>query len=245
MRIEGKANSPLFVLSCFRQGFKLLVSSELRRYLMIPLLVNLVLYGGAFALSYYYIEQLINEFIPAWLHWLNWILWPVIFICFSVAVYFSFTVLANILASPFYGKLAAKTAKILTGETTEVAEAPMAKAMLAELDRAGYLALRFGPSLLLFVIPGVNLLAPVIWGVLGAWGMALEFFAYPLENRGILFGGQKQLAKKTRLGSLSFGAITLLGLTLPLLNILMPPWSVIAATVYWHRLNLEDCPAQQ
>lgn len=238
MQIERKANNPLFVASCYAQGFKLLSSPGLRQYLIVPLLVNLVLYGSAFALSYHYIDQLLNEFIPAWLHWLDWILWPVFFICFSVAVYFTFTVLANILASPFYGKLAAKTAKLLTGQDSAVAEQPMAKVMLAELNRAGYLAVRFGPSLLLFVIPGVNIIAPFVWGLLGAWGMALEFFAYPLENQGILFGGQKQLAKKTRLGSLSFGAITLLGLTLPLLNILMPPWSVIAATVYWQRLNV-------
>jgi CysZ protein len=62
--------------------------------------------------------------------------------------------------------------------------------------------------------------------------MALEFMAYPLENEGVLFSEQKQLAKDMRLGTLSFGGIVMAGLTLPLFNLIVAPAAVIGATLY-------------
>ena len=55
-------------------------------------------------------------------------------------------------------------------------------------------------------------IAPFLWALFGAWGMALEYMAYPLENAGVLFSEQKQLAKSIRLGALSFGGVAAMGL---------------------------------
>ncbi|MEQ1530137.1 MAG: EI24 domain-containing protein, partial [Methylococcales bacterium] len=139
---------------------------------------------------------------------------------------------ANLLAAPFYGRLAAKTLAVVTGQPLAVVEPPIAKVMSAELKRAGYFALRTVPLLILSVIPGINLIAPLLWALFGAWGMALEYMAYPLENAGILFAEQKKLLASVRLGSLSFGGIAALGLAVPLLNIFVAPAAVIGATIY-------------
>jgi CysZ protein len=56
--------------------------------------------------------------------------------------------------------------------------------------------------------------------------------AYPLENQGLLFKQQKEQAKTRRLGVLSFGGLTLLGLSIPVLNLIVAPVAVIAATIY-------------
>jgi CysZ protein len=56
---------------------------------------------------------LIAQFIPAWLQWLDWLIYPLFFIGFFVAGFFTFTLIANLIASPFYGGLAAKTQHIL------------------------------------------------------------------------------------------------------------------------------------
>jgi CysZ protein len=159
------------------------------------------------------------------------------FISFFIAGFFSFTVLANLIAAPFYGKLAAKTLSIVTGEAGAGEEQPLAKVMVAELKRMGYLVVRALPLLLLFIIPGINVIAPFLWALFGAWGMALEYMAYPLENEGMLFTEQKQLAKSIRLGALGFGGITMAGLTLPLLNIVVAPAAVIGATIYLHEVK--------
>jgi len=237
MMLEKKANNPLLALSYFLKGLNLLLSKDLRSFLLMPLFINFVLYMVALLLGYHYLNDLINQSIPGWLHWLRWLLWPLFFISFFISGFFTFTVLANMLAAPFYGRLSAKTLKLITGQTDAIVEQPMAKVMAAEFKRVAYLATRAIPLLILFVIPGINLIAPFLWGVFGAWGMALEYFAYPLENQGILFTQQKELVQEIRFGALTFGGMTMIGLTLPMINIVIAPAAVIGATIYIHEMN--------
>jgi CysZ protein len=239
MILNNKANNPVLAINSFFRGVELLGTPGLRKFLVIPVLINVVLYSAALLLGYFYVADLINQFIPAWLQWLSWILWPLFFISFFIAGFFTFTVLANLIAAPFYGKLSAKTLAIITGQSYASAEQPLTKVMLAELKRLGYFAISAIPLLVLSIIPGVNVIAPFLWALFGAWGMALEYMAYPLENEGLLFSEQKQLLKGIRLGALSFGGIAVLGLTIPLLNIIVAPAAVIGATIYINRIKQE------
>jgi CysZ protein len=229
---DKKGNNPMLAAGYLIRGFKLLGSPGLRQFILIPILINGVLYSAALMLGYYYVAELINQFIPGWLQWLRWLLWPLFFISFFIIGFFTFTLLANLLASPFYGRLSAKTLAIITGQAIAVAEQPVTQVMFAELKRAAYFATRALPLLLLSVIPGINVLAPVLWALFGAWGMALEYMAYPLENKGLLFSEQKQLLKSIRTGALSFGGLAAAGLSVPLLNIIVAPAAVIGATIY-------------
>ena len=65
-----------------------------------------------------------------------------------------------------------------------------------------------------------------------AWFLALEYTAYPLENHGVLFTEQRHMMKKMRFGATGFGAVAMLGLAVPVLNIFISPAAVIGATVY-------------
>jgi CysZ protein len=237
MIFAKRGNNPVLTVGYFFQGLKLLSRQELRKFVLIPVLINVALYSIALILGYYYVSDLINQFIPDWLSWLSWILWPLFFISFFIAGFFTFTILANLIAAPFYGKLSAKTLSIISGQTLAVKEQPLAKVLLAELGRAGYMISRALPLMLLSIIPGLNIIAPFLWALFGAWGSALEYMAYPLENDGVLFAEQKQLVKSVRLGALSFGGVTMLGLTLPVLNIIVAPAAVIGATIYFNEVK--------
>lgn len=237
MIFSSKGNNPALTVGYFFQGLKLLGRKELRKFVWIPVLCNFVLYGAVLALGYYYVADLIAQFIPDWLSWLSWILWPLFFISFFIVGFFTFTLLANLIAAPFYGLLAARTLAMVSGQTLAVEEPPIAKVMLAEMGRAGYLLSRALPLLVLSVIPGLNIVAPVLWALFGAWGSVLEYMAYPLENAGVLFAEQKQLLKSVRFGALSFGGVTLFGLTLPLLNVIVAPAAVIGATIYFNEVK--------
>jgi len=240
MKFAKKGNNPLLAMGYLVQGLKLSASPELRAFIIIPVLINLALYSIALALGYYYIDELINQFIPDWLQWLRLILWPLFFISFFIAGFFTFTVLANLIAAPFYGKLSAKTLAKITGQSLASAEQPLAKVVLAELVRIVYFATRAVPLLILSFIPGVNVIAPVLWALFGAWGMALEYMAYPLENAGLLFSEQKQLLKDVRLGALSFGGLAVAGLTIPVFNIIVAPAAVIGATIYFNEVKVDS-----
>ena len=240
MNLAKKGNNPVITVGYFMKGVQLLGHAELRKFIVIPILINIVLYSIALVLGYFYVDELIKQFIPLWLHWLSWLLWPLFFVSFMMIGFFTFTVVANLLAAPFYGQLSAKTLAIITGQPVASVEQPIAKVMAAELKRSLYFITRSLPLLILSFIPAFNVIAPVLWAVFGAWCMALEYMAYPLENAGILFADQQQLLKKVRLGALSFGGVTVMGLTIPLLNIIVAPVAVIGATLYVHALQQDQ-----
>jgi CysZ protein len=144
------------------------------------------------------------------------------------------------MAAPFYSKLSAKTLALLTGKSVVIKEQPWPKVVWAEVRRIGYLGLRAIPLLILFIIPGINFIAPFLWAIFCAWAIAMEYMAYPLENEGQLFSDQRKTAGSIRLGTLSFGGISIAGLAIPLLNILVPPAAVIGATIYIHEVNVNE-----
>ncbi len=232
MKFSNKGNNPILAASYLFKGIALLGSAPLRHFILIPILINIILYSAALTLGYYYIDSLINAFIPSWLNWLHWLLWPLIFVSFLIVGFFSFTALANLVSAPFYGKLAAKTLTLINSEAIDVSEQPISKVMLAESKRLIYILRLAIPLLVLSFIPGINLIAPLLWALFSAWSMSLEYMAYPLENAGILFIEQKQLIKSIRWGALSFGGIAVLGLSIPVINIIIAPAAVIAATIY-------------
>ncbi len=239
MKLKNKANSPVFAVNCLLQGLKLFFRSELRKYILIPIFINLVLYSIAFSIGYYYIADLIGQFIPSWLTWLEWIIWPLFYFSFSIICFFTFTLIANLLAAPFYSQLAAKTLDVISGKKNNIKEQVVTQVIWAELKRIVYIVSRMLPLLVLFIIPVINLLAPFLWVLFVAWGMGLEYMAYPAENQGQLFSEQKNNAKTRRIGVLCFGGLVMIGLTIPLLNLIVAPVAVIAATVYSYELSVE------
>jgi CysZ protein len=248
----AKTNNPIYATQCLFKGVRWLGKAPLRKFLVMPILINLVLYSIAFVLAYVYLLDFIAHWIPTWLHWLAWLLKPLFFICFMLVGFFTFTVLANLIASPFYGKLAEKTRELLVEsrppqeqpEETEI-ESEMTKpnalhSMLGELRRMAYFLKWAVLLVIISLIPGLNLISPFLWAIFGAWGCALEFFAYPLENKGLLFLEQKSVIANVRWGALSFGGIVLAGLGLPVFNLVVAPVAVIAATFYIYEIDLQQ-----
>jgi len=236
MQLINRANNPIIAAGFLLRGIKLLTNPKLRLFILIPILINIVLYSVALALGYYYIDTLIARFIPDSLQWLSWILWPLFFISFFVAGFFTFTVVANLIASPFYGILSAKTLAVISGKA-QIVEQPVLSVIAAELKRVVYIMTRMLPLFVLFFIPVINIIASFALSLFGAWCVAMEFMAYPLENEGLLFADQKRLLKSVWPGALSFGAVTMIGLTVPMLNIIIGPAAVIGSTMYVHELR--------
>jgi CysZ protein len=100
------------------------------------------------------------------------------------------------------------------------------------MHRLGYLGLRALPILVMFPIPGINLVAAALWMVFGAWSMALEYLSYPLDNLGLKFAAQKEFLRGRRGEVLVFGGLVLAGLAVPVFNILVPPAAVAGAALY-------------
>lgn len=240
MKLNTKANNPFIALSYLIKGLNLISHPQLRHFVLLPIMINFLLYSVALVLGYFYLSDLIHQFIPHWLLWLAWLLYPAFFLGFFVIGFFSFSVLANIIAAPFYDKLAAKTLSVVyPNAITNNTEHFIITVMASEFKRLRYLLTRLIPLAICLIIPVINIIAPLLWALFGAWVMALEYMAYPLENSGILFEEQKQTLKPIRLGVLSFGGLVMLGLSIPVLNILIAPAAVIGSTLYLHDYSQE------
>lgn len=237
-----KLDNPVYALRCLGQGIVLLGRPQLRKFILIPLLINLILFAGALGLAGYFFADFLDWLIPGWLHWLRWLLWPLFGLVFVLITFFSFTLMANLLASPFYAMLAERTEELLTGISPQPPRAGFAKAVIremgAEFRRLAYFLLRAIPLAILTLIPGVNLVTPFLWLVFNAWFLGLEYTAYPLANHGILFPEARRLLAQARLGGMILGGVVMLGVGIPLFNILLPPAVVIAATLYFVNARL-------
>ena len=218
------------------QGLRLLGRPGLRRYFVIPLGINIVVFTllGWLGISQFsvFLDWLLPE--SGWLHLLRWLLWPLFALAMLLLTFYSFTAVANLIAAPFNALLAEKVELHLTGRGPAQPPgsllASLAPAIRSELRKLGYFLLRALPLLLLFVIPGVNLLASPLWLLFNAWYLSLEYIDYPMGNEGFGFTEQHAWMRGRRGLALGFGGAATLLMLVPILNFAAMPAAVAGAT---------------
>lgn len=236
--------NPFAGVSYFFSGLKLITQRGIRRYVAIPLFINVTLFGALIALGVNQFEALLTWLMPTlpdWLQWLNWLLWVFFALATLLIAFYTFTLLANLVSAPFNGYLASAVERHLTGREPVAAPVSGLRGMLTEVrttlgQEAGkllYLATRSLPVLILFVIPGINIAAPLIWLVLSAWMLALEYMDFPMGNHGIRFAATRERLAQKRLLSLGFGGAAMVGTLIPLFNLIVIPVAVAGATAMW------------
>jgi CysZ protein len=242
------ANTPLDGVGYLLRGLGLIAKPGLRPFVLIPLVVNIVVFSLLIWLGIDRFELFMDSFLPSkdsWFAWLRWLLWPLFAIALVLIVFYTFTVVANLIGAPFNGLLAEKVERYLGGELPKQPGGigqmmkDLLPAMLSELRKMGYFLLRAIPLLILFFIPGLNVAAPFLWLAFSAWFMALEYGDYPMANHGLSFKEQHRLLKQNRLTALTFGGGLTLMMMVPLLNFFAMPAAVAGATVFWHE-RLKD-----
>jgi CysZ protein len=220
-------NTPLSGISYLLKGAKLLSHPKLRIFVLIPLLINILIFASAFWFLFSAISEWIQTYmaaLPEWLSWLSYLFWP--FLVFSLLVSFSFvfSTVANLIAAPFNGLLAEKTENLLIGQA---------------INDDGLMDLikdlpRIFVCILLFIIPGFGqTIAPFIWFVFSGWMMAIQYADFPFDNHKIAFPNMKKALSK-RLGkNLTFGMMISFFTTIPIVNFVIMPIAVCGATAFW------------
>lgn len=237
-------SNPFAGIGYFFQGVKLITQPGLRRYVMIPLLINIILFGGLMWFGFDQFEVFMNWLmpeLPTWLQWAEWLLWVIFTITALLILFFTFSLLANIVAAPFNGLLAEAVELHLTGEAMDNAGGwqkmlrEIVPTIIDELRKLLYLLVWSLPFLLLFVIPVINLVAPFIWLVFSAWMLAVEYADYPMGNHGLRSDEQKRRLGDKRFLALGFGGAVTLATMIPVVNFLAMPAAVAGATAMWVR----------
>jgi len=223
------------------EGLRLIRQPGLRRYVAMPLLISTIVFSGAILGLSHWLEILINMllgYLPSWLDWLRYLLWPLFAIAGVLIIFYTFSVITNMIAAPFNGMLAEAVEKHLTGQPVETGGwQALAKdiipSIFSELRKLLYFILRAIPLGILFLIPGINLAAPFIWALFSAWMLVIEYIDYPMANHLLHFSQQRKLLRQRRVLSYSFGGGSLLMTMIPFVNFLAMPVSVAGATAMW------------
>ena len=234
------------------QGLKLVLSPGLRLFVLLPLTVNTLLFVGLIVLAMQQFGGWVDSFMPSlpdWLSFLEYLLWPLFVLLVLVIMFFTFTLLANVIAAPFNGFLAEKVEVVLRGRDDfppfSWAEllAMMPRTIGRELRKLAYFLPRAIPLLILTFVPVLNLLAVPLWILFGIWMMAVQYIDYPADNNKLGWNEMLAWLRAKRWQSLGFGGATYLALMIPFVNILVMPAAVAGATLFWVRERGEAVPA--
>ncbi|WP_439859470.1 sulfate transporter CysZ [Pseudomonas sp. MBLB4136] len=226
------------------EGLKLVLSPGLRLFVLLPLAINLILFVALVGFAVQQFGGWVDTFMPSlpdWLGFLEYLLWPLFVVLVLLMVFFSFTMLANIIAAPFNGFLAEKVEVVVRGEDPFPAFswgellAMVPRTLGREARKLLYFLPRAIGLLILTFIPVVNLIAAPLWLLFGVWMMAIQYIDYPADNNKMSWPDMLAWLREKRWQSLGFGGITYAALLVPGLNILMMPAAVAGATLFWVR----------
>lgn len=240
--MSSASNNPIKGLLYLIQGFRLISQPGLRRFVIVPTVINISVFVGLGYLAFGWLNALTESFIatmPEWLQWLDWISEILIFLTLSLVSFFTFTLVANLISSPFNGPLAEAVEDKLTGQEKNeegawhdaITELP--QVFSDESQKLIYSISRSAPFLLLFIIPVVNVIASAAWLIFGMWLLALQYMDYPLGNHQIRFKQQREILGQHKLLVMGFGAGVLACTMVPILNLLIIPAAVAGATALY------------
>ncbi|GAA3903069.1 sulfate transporter CysZ [Halomonas cibimaris] len=221
------------------QGTRWVYRPGLRRYVFAPIAVNLAVYvillGMVISRFGGWVEHWMN-LVPGWLDWLSWLIWPLFVLCLLAVVFFTFTLVTQLIAAPLYGFLAEKVEIVATGraplDDRSLTRAAV-DALGRELVKLGYILPRAAVLFVISWIPGVNLLAPLLWGLFSAWMMAISYLDYPMDNNQISFADMRRRLARRPWHSLSYGGAVTLITWIPLANLFLIPGAVAGAVLMW------------
>lgn len=214
-----------------------LAQPGLRPFVLVPLLLNIVIFALLAWAAVSYFDTFMTQYLPedAWWSFVRPVLWVFFALAYALAMFYGFTIIANLIASPFNGILAAKVEQHLTGHPPHGAELSLAAsivpAILGELSKLGYFLKWALPILILFLVPGLNVIATVLWIAFGFWFLALEYADYPMGNYDLAPREQRSRLAKRRFKSLGFGAGV--STMMLVLGFLAMPAAVVGATRLW------------
>ena len=230
-------------------GFKMINQPGLRRFVVLPLLINVLVFTGLLWFAFSRFNGWVNAFIPSlpsWLSFLNYLLWPLFVALVLLMVFFTFTTLANLIASPFNAFLAEKVEIVARGKdpfppfSWKELAAMVPRTIGRELRKLGYFLPRALGLLVLSLIPGVNLVAAPLWLLFNIWMMAVQYIDYPADNNQVSWPSMLHWLRRHRWTSLGFGGITYLAIMVPVFNLLAMPAAIAGGTLLWVDGNPDD-----
>jgi len=238
--------NPAIGIRAFADGFAISRQPALRHYTWIPVLISLLIISTGLYFAFDYLVGLSNELaarLPGWLSWLELLLEPLIYLLGILIGAWLFALLAVVVSSPFLGAFSLALERNCFGDAPQTSTGvwtDISNSLSREFRKLIYYLPRLVIVFLVTLIPVINLAAPVIWLVFGAWTMAVQFADYPTENRQQPFRVTLEKLHSNRGAALAFGACATAALMIPLLNFILIPVAVAGGTLLWRYLDGDE-----
>ena len=225
----------------FITGFELITKPGIKRYVVIPIIINIILFIGLFLVFRHYVSLFnvwVAAHIPTWLHWLSAILWLLFFMCFFLFFIAAFVAIANLIAAPFNSLLSEAVERYLTGKSLtdrgmleNMKDVP--RIIGRQLAVLAYYVPRALILFVLFFIPIIQLISAALWFLFNAWFLTLTYLDYPTDNHRISFRETRRWLTQRRFAGLGLGVSALIASMIPLVNLVAMAAAVAGATQFW------------
>lgn len=235
-------------VQCVIAGARIMWHPKCRLFVWCPLVINIVVFVFGFVAGVHWFGRVMARFdhwLPHWLHWLDKLVWPLFIVVLWVAMSYVFTLLANLIAAPFNGVLAARVQEQVLGQA--LPQVSYAK-MMADIPRLigrqlclilYYLPRAFG-CLVLWVIPFTHLFASPVWFTVNSWMLMLQYIDYPMDNNHVSFATMRRICREHKAPCWGFGVSVLLFAMVPGLNFLCMPAAVCGSVKLYQCLDIQS-----
>jgi len=231
------------------EGLRLLLRPELRRFVLIPILINAVLFIGLNIYLFGHMDELSAwaiSFLPEW-EWLRvglgWIIKIIAVISILILSAYSFNFVASLIAAPFNGLLAERAEELLTGERPpeEPLSSMIPRTLGRELKKLSYFIPRaigvFFICFMIGLIPVVGLIAPILAFTWAAWSLCIQYVDYCFDNHQVSFDQMLSELSNRKPKSYGFGCSIAVIMLVPFVNLVIMPAAVVGGTVYWSKIK--------
>lgn len=226
-----------YPFKCINLFFKF---PKLIAYSIVPMIINMIIYGTIFYFTYKWITGKTSEMVTA--NESNKILFGLIqtflkifsFFLVLLICYFLFIVFGGIVAAPFNDRISRLIGEKLFEEKVSNNLTFFKEAVVSikeELKKILFYFLIIIPLFLINFIPMIGSTISVIFGTgFSFFYNALDYLDYPLSRRLVPFRQKLKVVNSKKTLSYGFGGIAFILTFLPVINVLFNPLLVAAGT---------------
>lgn len=244
LRYNPVGNFSRGFFSPFRSLRILRAHPRLVQYILIPFLINLLVFTGAVYFGLDFFSDRVVTYLPqgeAW-YWsiLYWLAWVVAVLLTVVLVFFTFTVVGNLIASPFNDLLSERTEEALTGQAGAEPfslvqfSKDAGQTILLEVRKISIFVAAMLLILPLNLFPGIgNTLYTMLAISLTLFFLCIEYLGFVMVRKRRFFREQRRFIGARKFLMFGFGCGVMALLAIPLFQFLCIPLAVIGATCLW------------
>jgi CysZ protein len=232
------------------RGFRLIREPGLRTYVWVPLLINMAVFAAMIWFGATQFSHLVHSLLPEGNQWWAEIAAVLVWVFFGsvilVLIFFTFTMVANLIGAPFNGFLAEKVERRLAFDARS--PGPRASHLLAdffpsifgEIRHLLYYLLIAVPLFALSIIPGLVVITAPLSFLFSAWLLSVEYLSYPMGNHNRYFPDVRRWLRGHRGLGLGFGLAATIATMVPVVNFFVMPAAVAGATALWVERGEDD-----